>query len=61
MAFADLRPADAIIVAVAHRDYVAGGWSLIQRLLTGGQGLVFDVKAKLDRNSQPAGIELWRL
>jgi UDP-N-acetyl-D-galactosamine dehydrogenase len=30
-------------------------------LLSGGQGLVFDVKAKLDRSSQPAGIELWRL
>jgi UDP-N-acetyl-D-galactosamine dehydrogenase len=61
MAFADLKPADAVIVAVAHSDYVAGGWSLIQRLLSGGQGLVFDVKAKLDRSSQPAGIELWRL
>jgi len=61
MAFADLQPADAVILAVAHSDYLAGGWSLIQRLLTDGQGLVFDVKAKLDRNSHPAGIELWRL
>ena len=61
MAFADLKPADAVILAVAHGDYVVGGWPLIQGLLSGGQGLVFDVKAKLDRNSQPAGIELWRL
>jgi UDP-N-acetyl-D-galactosamine dehydrogenase len=59
--FGDLEPADAVILAVAHSDYVAGGWSLVQGLLTGGHGLVFDVKARLDRNSQPAGIELWRL
>ena len=26
-----------------------------------GAGLVLDVKMKLDRGSQPAGIELWRL
>ena len=59
--FRDLEPADAVVLAVAHSDYVAGGWSLVQGLLRGGHGLVFDVKAKLDRNSQPAGIELWRL
>jgi UDP-N-acetyl-D-galactosamine dehydrogenase len=56
-----LRPADAIILAVAHNSYVEGGWPLIEKLLTGGSGLVFDVKMKLDRGSKPAGIELWRL
>ena len=61
MALARLQPADAVILAVAHSDYVDGGWPLIQRLLTGGQGLVLDVKTKLDRDSKPAGIELWRL
>jgi hypothetical protein len=30
-------------------------------LLIGGVGLVLDVKLKLDRVSQPGGIELWRL
>jgi UDP-N-acetyl-D-galactosamine dehydrogenase len=59
--FKNLRPADAVILAVAHEDYVVGGWPLVQGLLSGGRGPVFDVKAKLDRNSQPAGIELWRL
>ncbi|MDO9299461.1 UDP binding domain-containing protein, partial [Bradyrhizobium sp.] len=57
----DLQPADAIILAVAHDHYIGGGWPLIQRLLTGGSGLVLDVKMKLDRSSRPAGIELWRL
>jgi UDP-N-acetyl-D-galactosamine dehydrogenase len=56
-----LKPADAIILAVAHDRYVAGGWSLVQRLLHEGSGLVLDVKMKLDRGSKPSGIELWRL
>jgi UDP-N-acetyl-D-galactosamine dehydrogenase len=56
-----LQGADAVILAVAHATYLEGGWPLIQRLLNGGTGLVLDVKMKLDRSSQPAGIELWRL
>jgi UDP-N-acetyl-D-glucosamine/UDP-N-acetyl-D-galactosamine dehydrogenase len=56
-----LQPADAVILAVAHDNYLDGGWRLIQRLLVDGSGFVFDVKTKLDRASQPAGIELWRL
>jgi UDP-N-acetyl-D-galactosamine dehydrogenase len=55
-----LRPADAVIMAVAHKDYVAGGWPLVTRLLKGGQGIVLDVKARLDRMKKPEGIELWR-
>jgi UDP-N-acetyl-D-galactosamine dehydrogenase len=56
-----LRPADAVILAVAHATYLEGGWPLIKRLLADGSGLVFDVKMKLDRISKPDGIELWRL
>jgi len=56
-----LRPADAVILAVAHGSYVEGGWPLIERLLIGGSGLVLDIKMKLDRGSKPDGIELWRL
>jgi UDP-N-acetyl-D-galactosamine dehydrogenase len=56
-----LRPADAVILAVAHKDYVAGGWPLVAKLLKGGKGIVLDVKAKLDRAKQPEGIDLWRL
>jgi UDP-N-acetyl-D-galactosamine dehydrogenase len=56
-----LRPADAVILAVAHGSYTEGGWPLIQKLLISGSGLVFDVKMKLDRSSKPNGIELWRL
>ena len=57
----ELKPADAVILAVAHASYIEGGWPLIERLLIGGSGLVFDVKMKLDRSAKPAGIDLWRL
>jgi UDP-N-acetyl-D-galactosamine dehydrogenase len=56
-----LQPADAVVLAVAHSQYVAGGWPLIERLLDGGKGLVLDVKLRLDPARVPAGIELWRL
>jgi UDP-N-acetyl-D-glucosamine/UDP-N-acetyl-D-galactosamine dehydrogenase len=56
-----LRPAHAVILAVAHKEYLAGGWSLITRLLRDGQGIVLDVKCRLDRATQPTGIDLWRL
>jgi UDP-N-acetyl-D-galactosamine dehydrogenase len=56
-----LQPADAVIVAVAHDQYVSGGWPLVERLLVNGRGLVLDVKMRLDRAAKPDGIELWRL
>ena len=55
-----LRPTDAVILAVAHTDYVRGGWPLVTKLLKGGQGIVLDVKARLDRTKKPEGIDLWR-
>src|ERR1700761_3641703 len=56
-----LRPADAVILAVAHDSFIEGGWPLIQKLLIGGSGLVFDIKMKLERGQKPDEVELWRL
>lgn len=56
-----LEPADAVILAVGHRAYVAEGWPLMQKLLKGGKGSIIDVKSRLDRAHKPEGIELWRL
>ena len=56
-----LEPADAVIVAVGHRDFLDEGWPLISALLRGGKGTVLDVKSKLDRGQKPEGIDLWRL
>jgi UDP-N-acetyl-D-glucosamine/UDP-N-acetyl-D-galactosamine dehydrogenase len=59
--FEALQPADAVIMAVAHKDYVTKGWPMIAKLLKSGEGIVLDVKSKLDRSQRPKGIELWRL
>ena len=58
---AALKPADAVILAVAHAPYAQEGWALVRRLLRVGAGLVFDVRGMLDRAAKPQGIELWRL
>jgi UDP-N-acetyl-D-galactosamine dehydrogenase len=57
----NLAPADAVILAVAHKEYVAGGWPFVRGLLRNGQGIVLDVKLTLDRQTKPQGVELWRL
>ena len=56
-----LQPADAVIFAVAHREYVERGWTLIADLLRKKAGIVFDVKRRLDRATKPQTIDLWRL
>ncbi len=56
-----LQPADAVVVAVAHRAYRDGGWKLVQPLLKPSGGFVADVPALLDRDATPSGVTLWRL
>jgi UDP-N-acetyl-D-galactosamine dehydrogenase len=56
-----LLAADAVILAVAHQDFVRRGWPLVTGLLKKQSGVVLDVKGRLDRAQCPAGIELWRL
>jgi UDP-N-acetyl-D-glucosamine/UDP-N-acetyl-D-galactosamine dehydrogenase len=56
-----LLPADVVILAVPHAPLVSEGWSLVRGLLRGEAGVVLDVKSRLPRDAQPAGVELWRL
>ena len=56
-----LRPADAVIFAVAHDSYVRGGWPFIMKLLKNERGVVLDVKSQLDRRQKPDGVDLWRM
>ncbi len=56
-----LKPADAVVVAVAHRQYRDGGWTLVKGLLKPNGSFVADVPALLDRSSTPSGVTLWRL
>src|SRR6266404_7624239 len=56
-----LQPADAVVVAVAHRDYRDGGWEMVKKLLKPDRAFVADVPALLDREEAPPGVTLWRL
>ncbi len=58
---ADLTPADIVILAVAHTEFVTKGWSFVQGLLRNQSGAVMDIKSILSRDQVPAHIELWRL
>lgn len=56
-----LKPADAIVLAVAHAAYRDAGWPLVRTLLKPDKGVVLDLKAVLDRGQKPQNITLWRL
>lgn len=55
-----LENADAVIVAVAHKEYREGGWPMVSKLLRDG-GVVLDVRGFLDRTQTPKNVTLWRL
>lgn len=56
-----LLPADAVVLAVSHAEYVKEGWSQFDRLLKHGKGIVMDIKSVLDKARKPDQIHLWRL
>ena len=56
-----LLPADAVVLAVSHKEYVEEGWTQFERLLKHGKGIVVDIKSVLDKPSCPEKIDLWRL
>jgi len=58
--FGALKPADAVILAVPHQEYLNMGWDVTRLLKTTGQ-YIADIKGVLDRSSKPEHIELWRL
>ena len=58
----DLRPARAVVLAVAHdRWRREDAWALVGSLLEGGVGVVADVPRLLVRDRAPPGVRLWRL
>jgi len=61
VAEADLQPADAVVLAVAHAAFLEGGWPFVTGLLENRTGGVVDVKSVLDRETVPEGVDLWRL
>src|SRR5690625_4774044 len=59
--FEELKPADAAIFAVPHDAYVDKNWDLFADVLKHGKGIVVDIKSKLDKDSCPENVTLWRL
>ncbi len=57
----DLIPADALILAVPHEQYLAESWRGLTSLLNNEYGVVFDAKSVLPRESKPEGLTLLRL
>lgn len=60
VALDELKPAEAVIFAVAHNEFREHGWATVLKALGGGSGIVLDLKGVLDREKKPAGITLWR-
>lgn len=56
-----LEKADAVVLAVPHKEYIEKSWSAIQSLLKNNEGILVDVKSILPQNKKPEEIELWRL
>lgn len=59
--FNELKPADAVVLAVPHNNYVERGWGLMDELLKPSGGIVVDIKSVLPKELCPANIVLWRL
>ena len=57
----ELQAADAVLLAVPHREYLDMGWPGVLALLTDVQGVVADVKGVLDVAAKPENVTLWRL
>jgi UDP-N-acetyl-D-glucosamine/UDP-N-acetyl-D-galactosamine dehydrogenase len=54
--FNELKPADALIIAVAHQDYQDKAWCLRTN-----ERVVMDVKGILPRDKTPKDVTLWRM
>jgi len=57
----DVKPSDAVVLAVPHSDFRKDGWALIESLAKpDGKFVVMDLKAVLSREACPAQAILWR-
>lgn len=56
-----LKPADGVVLAVPHREFVSGGWKSIVELMKPNSSCVVDIKGVLSRADCPTQVELWRL
>ncbi len=57
----ELKLAHAVLLAVPHQYFMDKDWHYLTNLLENKSGAVIDVKARLNRNTVPQGVTLWRL
>ncbi|WP_088007064.1 nucleotide sugar dehydrogenase [Indiicoccus explosivorum] len=57
----ELEPADAVVLAVPHREYLESGWDFVKGLLNDKKGIVVDIKSSLDKKEAPMSVDVWRL
>lgn len=57
----DVKPVEAVIVAVGHKTFVKGGWGMVQGLLKPSGGVCIDVRAILAPSQKPDNVIHWRL
>jgi UDP-N-acetyl-D-glucosamine/UDP-N-acetyl-D-galactosamine dehydrogenase len=55
-----LKPADAVVLAVAHDMFINDGWGFIKKHLN-KNAIVYDIKSTLPREQVPDHVELVRL
>lgn len=56
----NLKLADAVILAVPHKEYVSKGWTL-SSLLKKDASIIVDIKSVLPLSDKPENIDAWRL
>lgn len=56
-----LKQADAVIVAVAHKQFIEHSWEGIQPMLKDNTGFVVDIKGCLDKSKKPSLVTHWNL
>lgn len=56
-----LRPAQCVVLAVAHDEFLQWTWQHWARYLEQERGVVIDIKGVLPRDAVPEKVTLWRL
>lgn len=56
----ELKPADAVILAVPHKAYMSKGWAL-SSFLKEDASIIVDIKSVLPLGEKPENIDAWRL
>ncbi|WP_078555874.1 nucleotide sugar dehydrogenase [Bacillus alkalicellulosilyticus] len=57
----ELKPSDALVLAVPHKFYLDKGWDYYANLFKKENGIIVDVKSQLNKDNCPSNIKLWRL